>query len=211
VIVTAEMLARYRSLRAPAVVGGLEPTVVQLPGEFFTDTADAFKADWDNVEGISDYEVAREKLEIVLMLAFTQIVPALKPGREWLGLDHQYGGYACRHRRMIATRLNPHRAVVSMMRQIARDGWYGEDGHFYEPTDSRVSWYTTALSNIDVRCKNTWTHLAESLYPIDATQENLDRVAEDAPILESIADWEGIEQAGLSSDPVILFLTMNSD
>jgi hypothetical protein len=178
-IVTAEMLAPYRSIKAPAAIGGIEPTVIQLPGGFFTDTTDTFSADWETVEGITDYEEVREKLDIVLLLAFTQIVPALKPAREWLGLDHQYGGHTCRHKYMIATRLNPHPSVVSTMRQIARDGWYGDFGHFYEPWPSRVSWYTAALSDIDVRCKNTWIHLAESLYPIDATQENLDWVAED--------------------------------
>src|ERR1700722_2376780 len=176
-IVTAEMLAPYRSIKALAAIGGIDPTVIQLPHAFFTDTTDAFSADWKNVEGIRDYEEAREKLEIVLLLAFTQIVPALKSGREWLGIDHQYGGHSCRHKCMIATRLNPNPSVVSTMRQIARDGWDGDGGHFYEPYPSRVSSYADALSDIDVPCKNTWVHLAESLYPIDATQENLNWVA----------------------------------
>jgi hypothetical protein len=35
------------------------------------------------------------------------------------------------------------------------------------------------------------THMTESVYPIDATQENLERIAESAPSLDSIADWTG--------------------
>jgi hypothetical protein len=76
---------------------------------------------------------------------------------------------------------------------------------------SRIASYVAALAQINLDCECTWPYLTESLYPIDATQDNLNRVAEDAPDLESIAEWGGFLRARYSANPVIFCITENSD
>jgi len=76
---------------------------------------------------------------------------------------------------------------------------------------SRIVRYVNGLNELDLDCESSWRHLTESVYPIDATQENLDRIAENAPKLDDLVDWSGFIRARYANDPVILLLTENSD
>jgi hypothetical protein len=207
-IVTEEILRPYR------LKGGLVNIVHRsFPDILFTQTADAFRLESENLTTPENLRDPKETLEIVLVLAFTRNVPVLMPGREWLALVHQAGGHSCEQQTMTATRLTPRRSVLSSLQLIAREGYGAENGWFKRGSlrSSRIVSYVAALSRIGVDCECTWSYLTESLYPIDATQGNLDRVAEDAPDLETIADWKGHSRARYCSDPAIFFMTENSD
>jgi hypothetical protein len=211
-IVTEEILAQYRKAGGPLGIDGRSAS--RLPDSIkFTSTHEAFRSDWANHRSPGSRSISKERLEIVLVLAFVGTVPALRPGREWLALDHQCGGYSCLHEVMIATRLIPRPSVLPALQLIARDGFYAETGHFdrSQLLASRIASYVTSLARIGLDCECTWRCLTESLYPIDATQDNLNRVAEDAPDLDSIAEWKGFGRVRYSNDPVIFFMTENSD
>lgn len=112
---------------------------------------------------------------------------------------------------MIATRLTPRHSVLPSMRAIAREGYYAEAGHFDrgQLLASRIANYVVALKRDGLDCEATWRYLTESLYPIDATQENLNCVAQDAIDLHAMV--EGLLQARYIRNPVIFFMTENSD
>jgi hypothetical protein len=203
-IVTEEILKPYRLKGSPVNI-----VHRPLPDIFFTPTHNAFRFDSENPTTPENPHDPKHTLEIVLVLAFTRNVPVLKPGREWLALVHQAGGYSCETQGMIATRLTPRPSVLSSLQLIAREGYGAENRHSL--LSSRIVSYVAALTRIGVDCECTWSFLTESLYPIDATQRNLDQVAEGAPDLETISDWKFHSRARYCSDPAIFFMTQNSD
>src|SRR5262249_17995135 len=141
-----------------------------------------------------------------------QHVPALKSGREWLALEHQCGGLLCEQQRMIATRLKPRPSMIyPSLRQIARDGWGAENGRVnrIDLLASRIADYVAALKQIGVDCECTWRYLTESMYPIDATDNNLNCLAEDAPKLSDLA--VNYAPARYDSNAAIFVLAENND
>jgi hypothetical protein len=210
-IVTEEILKPYRATNGnirikPHQYPWVIATSPALPERFFSDTGDVFQSDWPN------FEPKQEKLEVVLVLAFTAWAPELYPGREWLALEHQCGGYSNSAVKMIATRLTLRPSVLPTLRSIAREGFAAESGNFSRTSllASRIASYVQSLARAGLDCECTWRYLTESLYPIDATQANLDRVAEDELDLQSIAKWP-YPKARYYSDPAIIFMTQNSD
>jgi hypothetical protein len=139
-------------------------------------------------------------------------VPILKPGREWLALVHQTGGYQCEQTRIIATGLEPRRPMLRELESIARENFFAESGRFdrADLLASRIVSYVSALKAIDLDCECTWRNLTEGLYPVDATPENLRQVTENPPDLDSIAYWD-YPRARFSDEPAIFFLAENSD
>jgi hypothetical protein len=209
-IVTEELLAPYRKDGSPISIDGISQSLLRHHGtNLFTPTDVAFRSDWANHRSAGIAGISRERLEIILVLAFTRSVPVLRPGREWLALYHQCGGGSCECETMIATRLIPRASALSTLQLIAREGFDAETGHFdrSQVLASRIANYVATLARIGLNCEGTWRYLTESLYPIDATQDNLNRVAEDAPDLESL----GLPRARYAIDPVIFFMTENSD
>jgi hypothetical protein len=203
-IITEEMLSPHRSKS-----GFL--SVQSIPPELFTETHDAFRPDWPDPDDMSGLVEAGAELPIVLVFAFAQHVPVLKSGREWLALSHQSGGLLCEHQLFVATRLKPRSSVVPPLQRIAREGFGAENGRFSSSDllASRIANYVAELKRIAVDCECTWPYLTESVYPIDATNDNLARVAEDAPTLGDLA--VAYEPARFDNNPVILCLTENSD
>jgi hypothetical protein len=213
-IVTENALSPYRTKRGILRISGGDAVYDNsfLPDRFFTPTDLVFRSDWSGPAG-KDVRDPKQTLEIVLVLAFTGWVPILKPSREWFALEHQCGGHSCASVRMIATRLRSRQLVLPTLRQIAREGYNAETGHFdhHQLLASRIAAYVATLAKIGVDCECTWRHLTESLYPVDATQANLERVAQDAPDLGSIAEWEFFPLPRYSANPAILFMTRNCD
>jgi hypothetical protein len=113
---------------------------------------------------------------------------------------------------MIATRLTPNPSILPALNAIARACFYAEGGRFsnLDLLASRIVFYATALNRLGLDCECTWRNLSEGLYPIDATQENLDRVAQDAPDLSTIVDWP-TKSVRYSRDPAIFLVAENSD
>lgn len=211
-LVTEEILAKYRENGSAVRLDGGAGSP-RLPANLFTHTGLEFASEWSNGVSSATFDAMRERLQIVLVLAFTRSVPILKPGREWLALEHQCGGYACEQQRMVATRLTPRASVLPALKRIAREGLYAESGHFNrrDILASRIADYVASLASMGLDCEASWGYLSESLYPVDATQKNLNRVAENGPSLELLADWSNVVRARYSKDPVIFFMTENSD
>ncbi len=212
-IVTEEMLAPYRTDGRPLSISfPFQRDAARVPSSLFSDSETFLGSFW-RMQPSSDGENPAQGLQAVPVLAFTRSVPILKPGREWMALDHQAGGYCCEHVRMIATRLEPRPSLKPALDAIVREGYFAEDGRFYkfDILASRIAWLVKALAALDLDCESSWRLLTDSVYPIDATQENLERLAVSAPVLDEIADWTGVIRVRFSDDPVILLLTENSD
>jgi hypothetical protein len=211
-IISEAMLAPHRKNGGSVSISGGSQHSISLP---VTYTTDAFCSDWSAHREPGSRMVSIEKLEVVLVLAFTINVPILKPDREWVSLYHQCGGGSCECQTMLATRLTPRAGVLPTLRSIAREGFGAETGHFdrHQVLASRIAAYVAALRQIGLDCEASWRYLTESLYPVDARQDNLDRIAENAPDLETMVEWRGYKPPlrGYLQDPVIFFVTENSD
>jgi hypothetical protein len=203
-IVTEEILSHYRSSD-----GGL--AVKNIPARWFACALDAFRTEWRHIPDLSTSLTAKALLEVVVVFAFVRDVPVLKLGRDWLALKHQCGGLLCERQYMVATRLKARPSIYPSLRQIARDGWAAEDGRFsrIDLLASRISNYVAALRRIGVDCECTWRYLTEGVYPIDATDDNLDCLAEDAPKLSDLA--VNYAPARYDSNVAIFVLAENND
>jgi hypothetical protein len=184
----------------------------RLPQFKFQGTWIAFKEDLPEPEHYG--AKGREKIEIVLLLAITHNVPVLAENSEWLALDHQCGGVCCFHRRMLAHRLIPNPSVYPKLRQLARDRWPNDPGdridRFYRDLFlQQVEAYRRDLGHLGLDCANTYGHLTESLYPMDARQEYLDRIAINTPSLADLLP--GYDPTTDPTGLAIFVLTDNSD
>jgi hypothetical protein len=152
-----------------------------------------------------------DTLEIALFLAYTASAPILRDGYQWLAVDHQAGGIATRPFLFIGIRLEPRAEIYRPLRQIARKWWFAESGALYPErvTARHIGAYSRALEDIGLDCDFSYPHLMESVYPIDAVQPNLDRVAENAPSLKDIAGVNGGQRE--NKNLIIVAITENSD
>ncbi|MDR9808365.1 hypothetical protein [Rhizobium hidalgonense] len=205
-IVTEEVLSRFRDK-------GKVP-VRSLPSNLFSHTGDLFfRDDVVSLHQFPTEEEERRAIHVVPVLAFLQTVPPLSNDREWIALHHQFGGYHCLQVAMVATMLTPNATIKNKLDNIGKQFYFAQHGQL-EPANmlaSSISEYVTALSEIELDCECTWRKLSEGLYPIDCTQENLNKIASDAPSLDMMADWRGFTRARYSMDPIILLLANNSD
>ncbi|MGO4670280.1 hypothetical protein [Bosea sp. 2RAB26] len=203
-IVTEEMLAPYREGSRP-----LPWPSECLPTNIYSESSCLFGSIW---RPNAAQRGTGEGLQVVPVLAFTKAVPVLSPNYEWIALHHQAGGHYHDHLCIIATVLNPKNDIRSGLNKIAEEHYAAENGWMIrdELPASRIVRYVNGLSALDLDCESSWRHLTESVYPIDATQENLDRIAENAPNLDDLFDRAGFTQALYFNDPVILLLTENS-
>jgi hypothetical protein len=152
----------------------------------------------------------------VLVLAFTDLVPPLRDGREWHCIRHQHGGRMCNQIRMIATPLKPRAAIRPFLNRIASEGYSADRGWFCDQhlDGSRLNWYVSRLEDLGLECERTWPQLSESRYPIDATQKNLRRIAVVAPELDALADWNNWRrQSHRDARPslAVFYIVENSD
>jgi len=153
-------------------------------------------------------------LELAIFLAFTESVPPLANDLEWWAIDHQAGGHATCCFSFIGTRLTPNPDLYQMLRQIARDRWYAKSGNLYTGRVSAryICEYSGDLNKIGLDCDFSYPHLMESVYPIDAIQDNLDRIALDAPRLNSLGrGFHGPYGKRTNRNLIIVAITENSD
>lgn len=145
------------------------------------------------------------------LLAFTRFVPVLKPGREWIALQHQCGGYFCQQLNVVATPLRIRPEVSPGLLRIARNRSGLHGGYFWSDNvlASDITNYVRDLDELDLDCECTWRLLTESVYPIDATAENLKTIAADLPDLSHAV--EGDLPPRYDSNAAILVIAQNSD
>lgn len=204
--VTDEVLSRFRDKgRVP---------VRSLPSNLFSHTSALFfRDDVVSPHQFPTEEEERRAIHVVPVLAFLQSVPPLLNDREWTALHHQCGGYHCLQVAMVATMLTPNPTIKNQLDNIGKQFYFAQHGQL-EPGNmlaSSISEYVTALREIELDCECTWRRLSEGLYPIDCTQEKLNKIASNAPSLDMMADWRGFARARHSVDPIILLLAKNSD
>lgn len=170
----------------------------------YTPTDELFGDDWLDRSA----PTRQEGLKVIVVLAFTRSLPDLRFDREWLAIQHQCGGHTSDQLPMIGTRLRPRASVGTALLRIARDRYDEDDGWFVRDAlrASQIVSYSAALNAVGLDCEVSWRLLQEGTYPIDATQRNIDRLAEDPPDLRALADWKDCGPGSLGRDPVILAL-----
>lgn len=212
-IVTEEMLAPYRPDGGPLRLwpfGGALSRVHCVPTKLFSGSDEVFAPLWWRESARDD---PKHDLQVVPVLAFTELVPVLRAGWEWFALKHQAGGILCEHVSMVATRLEPRPGIKPALDAIARTNYFAEGGRFNKSDilPSTRANYVKALGELGLDCEWSQRLLTESVYPIDATQKNLNRIAADPPALDRLVDWTGMTRERSSLNPAILLLTQNSD
>jgi hypothetical protein len=152
-------------------------------------------------------ELEDESHRVVALLAFTQALPLLANGFDWLAVRHQCGGLLCDQRHLVGIRLKLRAVATDWLRSLAEGYFEAAAGHFYASNlgASDIVAYSAALAANGVHCERSFRLFEEAVYPIDATQEHLDLLAEDAPVHSRIADPRGY--GGLT----IVVLAENSD
>jgi hypothetical protein len=155
-----------------------------------------------------------EILNVAIVFAFWKKIPVLPADRTWIGLQHQVGGHACNNPSFIATEIFVRPNLYGALRQIARDRWPGGragwDGAHYSwgsiPKEA-IARYRSELAGMGLSYSGD--RLCEGIYPFDATQQNLDVVAE-APL--SLASL-GVNDNEMANrvEASFLILAPNSD
>jgi hypothetical protein len=166
-----------------------------LPADFFTDSGNLFPHSWDGPD------------KVVVLLAFTQAFPKLSPTVEWYAVDHQSGGLVCHHPLFVGLPLVVRPEMLERLEALAARYFEAGGGHFYRGNlgASDVVEYVAALADIGLGCERSYALLEEGVYPIDATQEHLNLLAIDPPLLANLVD--GCGHGGLT----IIVLAENSD
>lgn len=198
-LVNEEMVARYRKTPDEQI------DLRSLPKKWFSDSESMLGEEWFAGDNKSPSAVSP-------VLAFSRCVPPLHAGRNWYALWHQSGGYSTSANLMIATPLTPNPEVKADLDRIATKFYYAEAGHFNRSQTivSLIIDYVNELRGYGLNCEASWRLLEEAIYPVDATQYNLDRISIDAPNLSQIMHW-GEKAPRYITDPAILLLTGNSD
>lgn len=158
---------------------------------------------WEYFEALSD----RADLDVVALLAFTELVPVLPMTRRWMAFQHQAGGHACAQVALIGTVLDPKPAIKSAFTDIARKNYHACGGWFEGPEidEETTQGYLADLMKCGLGCgEGARSELRESLYPVDATPEAL------AICFENVADLVHLAHHP-TAKPMILFLSANSD
>lgn len=216
-LLTEDAMAGFRAAELEKPRSGTFPFLMPrgpaLPETAFSDPAEVFGEDWTPPVASGLHEDVRNALKVVAVLAFRRGLPRLNFDRPWWSIRHQCRGYSNQQIEMIATRIALRPAIIEPLSAIARDGHFAEMGLFntHELLASRLARYVAALDQIGLNCEASWRHLREGVYPIDATQENLDALSDDPPDLRSVVDWGGSPPARCSDDPAILVIAQNSD
>lgn len=114
------------------------------------------------------------------------------PGRDWVRLQHQTSGHACGQVHMWCTFLTPRPENIAAISEIERE-WYDTDLGAWEVTLDALFKYRKMLNEkLSVDCNWSHSDLAEAIYPIDCTVENLRKLCLDEipDNLESLIEFD---------------------
>ena len=205
-IVSEEDLAPYRRAYQTKSIG-----CDLLNGDLFTWSEEYFElaSPAALVPGIADH------MTVVVVFAFRDEFPVLPHGLDWVLIEHQAGGTACERHYLAATRLLVRPDINEGLCRLALARWPGQsagwDGchtgaHTLKCRPSELEAYRAELDRLGLSYSGTW--LTESLYPIDPTQANLDRLC-----IERRSLWEfGLSDGPANTwSPSILVVCANSD
>lgn len=154
-------------------------------------------------------ELGDEGAGVVALLGFTESVPVLDAGLDWVAVEHQSGGYACSHPVFVGVRLSLKPVVAEWLGDLARD-YFGHCNGYFSFGSARASdieAYNSRLKTIGLHCEHSYSWLHEAVYPIDATVETLSIVSPTPPDLNRFGDpW-----ARLAPNFGVFVLAANSD
>jgi len=141
------------------------------------------------------------------MLAFTSPFPELSSRYDWIAIRHQSGGLTCDQVYLVGIRLRLKPGLAAGFREIARARHGANGGRFHHDALalSDIIEYAGALKLFELDCETSFRLLQEGVYPVDATQANMDLVFCDAPDRSDILDGFGF------GNLTILILAENSD
>lgn len=159
-----------------------------------------------------------ESKEVYLFLAFIDRVPKLHPGRHWFALGHVCDGVAISHLLMIACGLRILPEAKPILDKIAEHWWmsylYSDPERVAsarrEKVVADIECYHSQLAELGVNWTGKPGLLKEAVYPIDATPENLARIAVDPPNLSSLVPID-VQGPGNPRWPIIIAASQNSD
>jgi hypothetical protein len=148
-----------------------------------TRTWDLPKPEWPDLSS----NVGSQDLDVAFVLAFLRYVPIeVLRRKDWLLLEHQCAGHECQQPIMVALRLEPNPDVHAAFIEIARGYWGSNLGWGGPPPLAELTRYREVLLPLGLDCNRTYADLREGLYPVDATQEALERAARNPPDLKAL-------------------------
>jgi len=104
---------------------------------------------------------------------------SFSPGRDWLRIQHQTSGHACGQVRMWCTFLTPRTDTLAAINDIERS-WYDTDlGAWSVQLDDVLKYRKMLNDKLGVDCNWAYEDLAEAIYPIDCTVDNLRKLCVD--------------------------------
>lgn len=125
--------------------------------------------------------------EPVLMLATEVnprniVLPALPGGFSYIAVANQTTGVACAHKYLVGVKLGISKAASSVAKALA--AFPDRDGHdcvgLYRHSLGELSAYDALMRSFGLSADSCWEHLAEACYPIDATDDNVSALTQDA-------------------------------
>jgi hypothetical protein len=164
------------------------------------------KAAFENLR-TAEEEIAA--MNPVAFLAFPHAIPVLARGHRWSLIQHQIAGVCVGQQRFCGLRLTMNTDIAELAVRLHRQ-FYGTSLGCGRPGLSTLVGYSDMLKSVELDCEETYPHLAEGFYPIDFSQEALDRVAVEAPRFADLIG-EPVPYGGAEARAIIAIVAPNSD
>lgn len=133
---------------------------------------------------------------------------------KWRPISHQHSGMACSHTNMMIMKLDPTEAGLKLMYEVDRR--FSTGFEIIPALDTLIE-YRSALQKHGVDCNYSHDKFSEALYPIDATTENIAKLAKDKlpKDLNELVDWDAADEfskiVGIFGRWKLYILGVNSD
>jgi hypothetical protein len=144
----------------------------------WTDTSDPPISEWLGItENASSHDDALRNMRVAAFIGFMDFVPVLADGHPWCLLDHQTAGHACSHVRFVARHVLLNAEIEFEWLRIAAH-WYNQQLGWDLPALGSLIEYRAQLQRIGLDCNSskTYRYLKEGFYPVDLSQDVMDRI-----------------------------------
>lgn len=107
------------------------------------------------------------------------VLPALPEGFSYTAIANQTTGVSCAHKYLVGVRLEVNQTIAASIAVFSE-----RDGHdcvgLYRHSLGELAAYDALLQSLGLSADTCWEHLAEACYPIDATDDNVSALTQDA-------------------------------
>ena len=150
-----------------------------------------------------------------LVLAFADRVPRLADRYDWQAITHCHGGVRRDWTPTVAIELTPKPEAMDTLREIV-ERWHFSNlcdpalvlPDYRAAAEVSMAEYRAQLATLGVQWTGSSPSPQDALYPIDATQDALQKLALDPPQLWAMSQPN---VSGNCVNPIILLLSANSD